>query len=220
MGVVTQSQGPPPAGQTYGRIQSLAYDSAGRVQQVTNLAAPNSSTGAYTRYVFGPNYVQIFSSVNVVADDAYSIAYFDGAGRTIQTAHNNPSSQGGFSAQTLIYDVMGRKVKSSNPAEINSGWSPTGDDASGWIYAQQSYDWKGRPLVATHVDGIQTSVSYSGCGCAGGQVETATDEIGRQQRVTQDILGRIVKTEILNTGGNSTYSATTGSYDTLDQYVT
>src|SRR2546430_13012355 len=34
-------------------------------------------------------------------------------------------------------------------------WTATGDDATanggfGWVYTQQSYDWKGRPLVTTN----------------------------------------------------------------------
>ena len=73
-GARTRAQGPPPAGQSQGIIQTLAYDSVARIQQVTT-----ANNGAYTRYVYGPNYVQSFSSVNNVADDAYAIQMFDGS---------------------------------------------------------------------------------------------------------------------------------------------
>src|SRR5205085_11043256 len=81
---------------------------------------------------------------------------------------------------------------------------------------QQAYDWKGRPTVTTNADGTTRQASYGGCGCAGGEVVTVTDEVGRQQRVTADVLGRALKTEILNTDG-TTYSTTTNTYNVRDQ---
>ena len=45
---------------------------------------------------------------------------------------------------------------------------------------------------------------------------TMTDEVGRQQRVTADVLGRVLKTEILNTDG-TTYATTTNTYNVRDQ---
>src|SRR6202040_2690442 len=71
-GAKTRVQGPPPAGQSQGVIQTFAYDNAARIQQVTT-----TNTGAYTRYVYGPYYVQSWSSVNNVADDSYAIQTFD-----------------------------------------------------------------------------------------------------------------------------------------------
>ncbi|HEY3027052.1 MAG TPA: hypothetical protein VGJ55_12965, partial [Pyrinomonadaceae bacterium] len=109
-GAKTRAQGPPPAGQSQGAIQTISYDAAARAQQVTTV-----NSGAYTRYVYGPNYVQSFSSVNTIADDAYAIQVFDGAGRVIGAANNHPGSSGGYSMVNTIYDLMGRAVKRSNP---------------------------------------------------------------------------------------------------------
>jgi hypothetical protein len=47
---------------------------------------------------------------------------------------------------------MGRVWQQSNPTEINSAWLVSGDDAAGIYYTQQTYDWKGRPLVTTNPD--------------------------------------------------------------------
>ena len=83
----------------------------------------------------------------------------------------------------MIYDVVGRPIKQSNPTETSvsiSGvsidpyaWAFAGDDDAasgglGWLYTQQTYDWKGRPLVTTNTDGTMKEASYTGCGCAGG----------------------------------------------------
>src|SRR5207247_8103889 len=100
---------------------------------------------AYTQYVYGANYLQIFSTVNTLTNEAYTIQIFDGAGRVIGIGHNHPGSAGWYSAQNMIYDQMSRKVKQSNPTEINDSWVPWGDDSAGWLYPQQTYDWKGRP---------------------------------------------------------------------------
>jgi YD repeat-containing protein len=209
-GAKTRAQGPPPAGQTQGAIRTLAYDDAVRLQQVTT-----ANTGAYTRYVYAPNYVQSFSSVNSVADDAYAFQIFDGAGHVFAAGGYHPGSSGGFKAQLTYYDVMGRAMKQSNPTEIYGNWAPAGDDAAGWIFTQQTYDWKGRPRITTNTDGTQKSATYSACGCAGSEVTTLTDEVGRQQRIYSDVMGRHWKTEIMN--GTSAYSSSVSVYNGRDQ---
>jgi hypothetical protein len=131
----------------------------------------------------------------------------------------------------MVYDVMGRNIKTSNPTETTGSgtpfqWNPSGDDAN-WIYSEQIYDWKGRPLRSTHPDTTYMEAAYTGCGCAGGEVVTITDEgtidggveKRRQQKIYSDVLGRIVKTEILNWAGGSVYSATVNTYNVRDQLV-
>lgn len=212
-GARTRVQGPPPAEQTVGLIQTFAYDGSARLQQETT-----ANNGSYIRYIYGPNYVATYSTVNNVADEAYTNTVFDGMGRTITAASNNPGGGGPYKAQSTQYDSMGRAVKLSNPADVDASWSPTGpDDGAGWLYTQQTYDWKGRPRVTTNPgDGSQKSASYSGCGCAGGEVVTLTDEAGRQQKLYSDPLGRRWKTEILNWDG-SVYSTTESTLNALDQ---
>jgi YD repeat-containing protein len=216
-GAKTRVQGPPPQNQANGIIQTTSYDAAARVQRVTT-----TNTGAYTHYVYGPNYTQSFSSVNAVAtnyweSDLYSIQYFDGLGRIHAAASNHPGSQGGYKAQWTESDVMGRASRVSNPTEIDGSWNPIGDDVSGRVYTSQSYDWKGRPLVTTHeTDGTTKYASYEGCGCAGGQLTTLTDERGRRQRIYSDVLGRAWKTEVLNWTG-TVYSTTETTLNARDQ---
>jgi YD repeat-containing protein len=210
-GATTRTQGPPPAGQSQGAIQTITYDSVARVDRVTT-----TNTGAYTRYIYGTYYVVSWSSVNNATDEAYSIQTFDGAGRVIGAARNHPGSAGGYSAVNTQYDLMGRVMKQSNPTEVSSSWTPAGDDAAGFVYTQQTYDWKGRPLVTTNTDGTQKYAGYSACGCAGSEVVTLTDEVGRQQKVYNDVLGRTAKTEVLNWNG-TVYSTAANTYSVLDQ---
>ena len=232
-GAVTRKQTPQPnvTTNTPGPIQTLTYDNFGRLQRVTSLF-----NNAYTRYVYGTNYVETFATVNTVADEAHSIQVFDGVGRVIATASNHPGSDGGFSGQLILFDQMGRAIKTSNPTETSVtigsspiqpySWTATGDDDfAGWLYTQQTYDWKGRPRVTTNTDGTTKEASYSGCGCAGGEVVTVNDEgtidagvfKRRQQKIYSDILGRAVKTEVLNWEGGSVYSATVNTYNARDQ---
>jgi len=100
------------------------------------------------------------------------------------------------------------------------------------VSGYRTYDWKGRPLVTTNpsmtsnpADTTTKTASYSGCGCAGGEVVTITDEgtidggtaKRRQQKVYSDVLGRTVKTEVLNWEAGSIYSAMVNTYNVRDQ---
>lgn len=226
LGVVFRLQGPSPknpaTGQPYSQWGAIRtyYDTAGRVDTVKN-----EFNGSYSRYVYGPYYVQNYASVNTAGDDSYAIQIFDGAGRVIGQASNHPGSAGGYKAQLSVYDRLGQTVKQSNPAEITAGWMPAGDDTAGWLYTQQTYDWKGRLLVTTHPDSTTKVLSYGGCGCAGGEVVTLTDEgtidngqaKRRQQIIYSDVLGRPWKTEVLNWQSGSQYATTVSTYNARDQ---
>src|SRR5205085_11000232 len=80
----------------------------------------------------------------------------------------------------------------------------------------QAYDWKGRPTLTTNPDGTTKLATYGGCGCAGGEVVTVRDEVGREKRMTTDVLDRTYKTEVLNLDG-SVYSTVVNSYNARDQ---
>lgn len=216
----TRTQSPTPAGQSQGLIQTMSYNSLGQLERITT-----SNTGAYRRFWYGADYTASYATVSSVADQAYSIQVTDGLGREIGGASNHPGSNGGYRLISTIYDQMGRPWKVSNPTEVNNSWVPSGDDASGIYYTQQTYDWNGRPLITTNPDGTTKQLSYAGCGCAGGQVMTLTDEgtvdagvtKRRQQRIYSDVLGRTVKSEILNWQSGSVYSATVSTYNARDQ---
>jgi YD repeat-containing protein len=202
------------------------YDAAGRALRVTQRDGMNNLEKGYTRFVYSPaqDFAESFSLVDIVNGsnvEAYSVRVFDGMGRVRASAGNHPNSTGGYGGQIVEYDNLSQQVKQYNPTEINGSWVATGDDAAtGWVYSSQTYDWKGRPLVSTNADGTQKSVSYDGCGCAGGEVATLQDEVGRKQKVYHDVLGRVVKTELLNKDDSySVYSTTTTIYNALDQAV-
>jgi RHS repeat-associated protein len=209
-GAPTRSQDPAPAGQPQGLIKTFSYDGAARLERVTT-----ANTGAYTRYVYGPYYFQTFSTVNTVADEAYSCQILDGAGRATSQSANHPGSTGGYIGQLTTYDVMGRAVQQTNPTEITGGWSPVGDDAA-WVWTYRTYDWNGRPTTTTLPDGNTREITYGGCGCAGGAVVTSRDERGRRRRATMDVVGRLKQVDELN-WDQSVYSTTTYSYNVRDQ---
>jgi YD repeat-containing protein len=222
-GAATRKQTPLPnvTDNEAGPVQTIEYDSLGRLQKVKNLF-----NNAYTRYEYpaSQNRIDTYTTILDTSTEAHSFKITDGHGRVIASASDHPGSTGGFSGQLIYYDTMGRVIKQSNPTETSASstsgnpydWPTAGDDAqAGWVYTQQSYDWKGRPLVTTNTDTTTKSASYDGCGCAGGQVVTLTDEVGRQQKVYGDVLGRQWKSEVLNSD-SSVYSTITKTLDTLD----
>src|SRR5215213_1016930 len=206
-----------------GPEEILTYDSIGRLQQISN-----SVNSFYTRYTYPESQIERenYSTIQDGLGEVRSFKVTDGNGRVVAAATEHPGSQGGYSGQKFVYDVMGRVIKTSNRTETHASGSPSqwdtpGDDPS-WIYTEQTYDWNGRPLIITNpsmtTNPAQTTtqqVSYSTCGCAGNQVITLTDERGRKQKVYSDVLGRTVKTEVLNWNG-TVYSTTVNVYDARD----
>jgi YD repeat-containing protein len=114
---------------------------------------------------------------------------------------------------------MNRVVQQSNPTEINSSFVAAGDDAAGWQWTQQQYDWKGRPTVTTLPGGATVQNTYGGCGCAGGEQVTTRDERGRQRKLSKDVLGRLKQVDELNWDG-TVYATTQYDYNVRDQLKT
>jgi YD repeat-containing protein len=217
-GAVTRTQGAVPAGQTVGPVQTMQYDAAGRISRVDNL-----SNGAwkYWAYPDRQDAVQTLTAINSDTPSYYQITVVDGMGRLRAQGGDLPNVVGRYWGAFTYYDVMGRVSQTSNTEEISSIWTPVGEDAAGWIWTQQAYDWKGRPTVTTNPDGTTKEAIYGGCGCAGGEVVTLRDEVGREQRVTADALGRTYKTEVLNWDqAHTLYSTTTNNYNARDQITT
>ena len=205
-GALTRTQDPK------GAVHTITYDSATRVNQVTN-----EISGAYSRYAYAPvGSVATYSTIQEGAGDAYRITYFDGAGRVRVTAADHPGSSGGYAGMFVSYDVMGRVSEQTNPGELNASWVPTGDDAAGLPSTLQTYDWKGRPLLTTNPGGSTRENTYGGCGCAGGEQTTTRDERGRRSRFTRDVFGRLSKVEELN-WDQSVYATTNYTYNVRDQ---
>ena len=212
-GATTRTESPAPAGQTQGPIQTMTYNNLGQLERVTT-----ANNSAYTRYYYGPYFIQSYATVNNIADDAYTNRVFDGLGRVRAVASNHPDSQGGYKAQLTVYDSMGRTAQTSNPAEITELWAPYGDDNAGWLSTQQSYDWQGRSRITTNTDLSTNEISYEGCSCAGSDVITTTDAVARKTKSYRDVLGREWKSEILNTNG-TVYATTINAYNGRDQIL-
>jgi hypothetical protein len=216
-GAVTRAEDPKHA------VVTRTYDAAGRPDRVTN-----EVNGAYTRYVYSADQrvIGTFTTINDLnpANEYASAIHLDGHDRVRATSSDHPGSVGQYRAQFNVYDVMGRLAQKSNPTEINSSWQPVGDDAD-WGWSYQSYDWQGRPTVSTDQEGNTKEFLYGGCGCAGGQVVVTRDEVGRRQKMTYDILGRLKTTQALFTqpkneplnGDGDVYSTTTNTYNVRDQ---
>lgn len=141
-GAITRTQDPK------GAVQAMTYDSATRIERITN-----EINGAYVRHVYAPSgYIASYSTIQNGAGEAYQISHFDGAGRLRAAGGDHPGSSGGYSGILIFHDVMGRVSQQTNPAEINASWVPGGDDSDGWVSSTQTYDWNGRPLRTTNPD--------------------------------------------------------------------
>jgi YD repeat-containing protein len=225
-GQKTRTEDPAPEDQTHGRIMAYTYDTADRLYTATRVK--DTTTDANSVYYYATSGTNVTGYTTIKDLSTYTVAstITDGAGRTIATATEHPGSSGGYKAQAMHYDRWGRADMTSNPTEINSGFGPVGDDYyTQWKYTKQTYDWKNRPLITTNPDNTTRLASYSGCGCAGGDVVTLEDEgttIGgtptrRKQKIYNDVLGRTYKTETYNWDGSTPYQTVVTSFDVLDR---
>ena len=237
------AKSPAPAGNTIGKETIRLYDALGRLEKETL-----SNAGAYTRYEYPANAVQskVYTTIEDTnnngadaVDEVMSESWTDGAGRTLMARTLLPGSAGGWSGSLVEYDTLGRVKRSSVPTEVSVNqstnvWTPAGDDANrGWLWNSQEYDWKSRVTKKINTDGTFQTISYDGCGCAGGQTTTISGEeifetafdgtnpvlLGRRtQKIYADVLGRTKMTEVLD-WDNSVYSATVPKYNGRDQAV-
>ena len=188
-GSITRSQTPPPAGNSVGPIKKFTYDSKTRLEKV-EMEINNNPDYSHARFVYpdSQNRIDTYTTIEAGEGEALAFTLLDGHGRTFATASVHPGSTGGYSGKLTLFDKLGRTIKDSNPTETNvtSGtylqWQALGDDnpttgGPGWVYTSQTYDWNGRPLTITNPAGKSKTASYDGCGCAGGDVVTLTDEV-------------------------------------------
>jgi RHS repeat-associated protein len=196
-----------------GNIHSSEFDSAGRLLRFTD-----QPSGVSTHLIYSENGVLAasFAKAQSNAEETESYTVTDGAGRTRATAMDLPGSHGGYSGTYKTYDALGQIVGETNQTEMNVSWEAAGDDAGGWIWSTREYDWKGRPTLTVNQDGTTREENYDGCGCAGGEVVTLTDESGRSRTRSKDSLGRLTKVEELNWDG-TVYATTEYTYDALDR---
>jgi YD repeat-containing protein len=211
------------------------YDAKGRLERAA--VWQNNAEYSYTRYVYGTdhNWAQTWTKIDTTSEETYVLSLLDGAGRERITISEHPGSAGLLKSQYRVFDLVGRVSEWSNPTEVygqagcgqpgqTACWTPWGDDATGYKYSTRTYDWNNRPLLTTSQDLTTRSVTYTGCGCAGGQtVEYEGEEVthdgttGRRKgRESYDSFGRVVKTELLNWSG-TIYSSTTTDYNVRDQ---
>jgi YD repeat-containing protein len=201
------------------------YDTKGRLEKAaiwrSTPQQPTLTEYSYLRNVYSTdhNWVQSFTTVNSLAEETTTLHLLDGIGRKRITISDHPGSDGTLRSQYVVFDVMGRIVERSNPTEINIYWSPAGQD-SAYVCSKQEYDWKGRPTIYYHQDHTSQNprkreYSYTGCGCAGSDVTTLTDEVGRVQKFYSDLFGRQIKSELWN--GSSVYTTTETKYNVRDQ---
>ncbi len=214
-GAVMQSAAPKRAQDAAATAQTYTYDSARRVTRVESSVDP---TNLYTRYEYSPDLdaFSVFSKVDTGLAETYTHTYLDGFGKVAGVEKDHPLLSGvqRSSYTEFVFDNMGRVFKQSNPTEVDSfTLAPAGDDAStGFIYSQQLYNWQGKPTISTNQDGTTQQISYNGCGCAGSDTITATDEMGRKVKSFNDVFGRTFKTQTLKLD-NTVYATTATSYD-------
>ncbi|MEP7340786.1 MAG: S8 family serine peptidase, partial [Acidobacteriota bacterium] len=193
-------------------IVTYGYDGNDRINAV------NRPDGGATTRDYWDNWVAVAEYTKIDATKTrYSFVAFDGAGNTRWTGGDHPDGASGkFSIQKYGYDNLGRTSQVSNVTAIDGSYNPIDDDAAlGYQYTTTAYDKLDRPTTVTRPDTNTAQYSYTGCGCAGGQTVTVTDERGKKRKQLYDFYGRLSEAHELD-GSSNTYGKAIYSYDTRD----
>lgn len=191
---------------------TYGYDTADRVTAV------NRPDGGVTTRSYWDNWLAVAEYIKIDATQTrYSFIAFDGSGNTRWTGGDHPDGASGkYSIQKYVYDNLGRTSQVSNTTAIDGNYNPIDDDVTlGYLYTTTTYDKLDRPTVVTRPDNNTVQISYTGCGCAGGQTVTVTDERSKKRKQVYDYYGRLAEAHELD-GSSNTYSKAVYSYDVRD----
>ncbi|HLG15431.1 MAG TPA: RHS repeat-associated core domain-containing protein [Blastocatellia bacterium] len=136
--------------------------------------------------------------------------WFDGGGRAVRGGSGSGAVPTSFDAVKMIYDEMGRPLKTTNPYTTTD---PNGDTVGLPNATTTDYDNLGRVVTVTLPDGNTVRSSYNGAEA------TATDQVGRQRRNRVDGLGRLVRVTEQNPANGTLEWVTNYTYDLLDNLV-
>ena len=211
------------SGSTEANAVTYGYEAADRLNIVTNPDGGGFIRAYWDNWMAMATYTKINASLT-----NYGAVSFNGMGLLDTQANDHPNGlnysgnpNNRYSYQKTMYDAVGRTLQASNVTTVNSSYVAADEDAAlGMQYTSTTYDVFDRPLVVTRPDNTvsvpsKVQFDYTGCGCAGGQTTTVTDERGKKRRQLYDFLGRLAEAQELTSGG-ALYSKAMYNYDRRD----
>ena len=153
----------------------------------------------------------------------YQFYVYDGAGRLrSQGAYHPDADTSKFGGQKFVIDTVGRTAQVSNKIAMNGSWVAIDDDdinngGWGWAYTVSQFDYNDRTTQRTNPDTSYMTLGYTGCGCAGSQSVTVTDERGKKSKQVYDFLGRLKEAQELTSASTpALYNKAVYTYDVRD----
>jgi RHS repeat-associated protein len=180
-----------------GQTTTYSYRDDGNVldplKRVRKVTRPD---GGWTKTDYNDVVGDLFALVQTKEDDtriAKIYQYVDPLGRNSRTFTGELGSN--YQATDIIYDGLGRIVKTSNPylTSQRDGVAAESHTAN-WTTTQ--YDTLGRVTLVTLPDAATVQNTYEGI------YTTVTDQAGKQRRQQVDAHGRVVRVDEPDAGGN------------------
>jgi RHS repeat-associated protein len=193
-----------------GQTSTMEYNDP--LLRPTRIIAPNGQQTT-TEYGAGTSsttrYVKVSTQIDAT-NWSEETTFFDGIGRDVETQEKD--SQGDIFTD-VVYDNMGRVWQTTNPYRLGETvyWN------------EKQYDDLGRLKASITPDGAQmlTAFGLASSGSQMGTTVTVTDEAGKKRRSVTDALGRLIRVDEPNDGGNlgavdNPVQPTVYTYDVLD----
>jgi RHS repeat-associated protein len=154
------------------------------LNRLTNISQPGGGNTTISYNDTSPNF-----STHTTADldgtnNLESYEYFDGLGRSIRSLQFDGTQGTPWTVTDTFYDGIGQIANVSNPYRTAS---PSAQRNPCGLCTTTTYDALGRMKLVVTPDGAQTQITYAG------NTSTTTDQAGKTQKVTTDLLGRLTK---------------------------
>lgn len=173
-----------------GQYSTYLYDFLGRTRTVTTPQVSGVSA------VYTTNYDDAARKVETI-DPAGRKAYIkvDPLGRTIEAGQWNPATSAYGNLTKVAYNAVDLPIVQQDGAQQST---------------TTYYDALGNPRLAVYPNGRFASLAYD----ENLRAFQRTDEMGRMQTLSYDVLGRVIRSSLKDTASSST------TYDTVFQYDT
>ena len=202
-----------------GQVYTFSYKDDQNVIDVMNrLRKVTRPDGGWTRYTFSDAVGDMFCATETKQDQTHTLLeydYIDPYGRSSRSFVSE--GDGNYIVTDVLYDQMGRRLKSSNPYRTATlGGAVDPEDATYWTTS--AYDALGRVTLLTMSDGSLITTLYRGV------YTTVTDQAGKMKRQKVDGLGRTVRVDEPNNSGSlgtsdSPTQPTSYTYNVLNQII-
>lgn len=191
-----------------GVISKVIYDSVDRPIQTISAIGTIYESQSNTLYDEANRRIEVKNDLNVLNDNSIKVeSFYDSLGRTFETRKYKAN---GYIVSKTEFDALGRVKRKTNPYRPLQNEQP--------VWAESFYDDLSRVIRVKTFDDAEFTTVYSG------NTVVMIDQSGKQKRSITNALGRLIREDEPNDGGQLDFNGTPAQstnyqYDVLGNLI-